>query len=88
MDLGRESSCVKLVRLLRESGAEAVVHLAATADARRNGVTDLERMWQINVAGTARVMEAIAEVNRHGGKSASSSTRAALRCTVRRLRRW
>ena len=76
LDLGHESSCVKLVQLLRESGAEAVVHLAAASDAVRNPVrgvvrnpvTDLERMWQINVAGTARVMEAISEVNRHGGK--------------------
>jgi nucleoside-diphosphate-sugar epimerase len=68
VDLGHESSCVKLVQLLRESGAEAVVHLAAAADTPRNGVTDRERMWQVNVAGTARVMEAISEVNRHGGK--------------------
>src|SRR5207247_5144416 len=33
----------------------------------RTGVLDVSRMWQINVAGTARVMEAIAEVNRMGG---------------------
>jgi nucleoside-diphosphate-sugar epimerase len=30
----------------------------------RSGVLDGERMWQINVAGTARVMEAITEANR------------------------
>jgi nucleoside-diphosphate-sugar epimerase len=68
MDLGHESSCVRLVRLLRESGAEAVVHLAVAADPLRHPVVDLERTWQINVAGTGRVMEAITEVNRHGGK--------------------
>lgn len=76
LDLGHESSCIKLVQLLRESGAEAVVHLAAASNpvrnairnAVRNPVADLERTWQINVAGTARVMEAISEVNRHGGK--------------------
>jgi len=30
----------------------------------RSGVLDEDRMWQINVAGTARVMEAITEANR------------------------
>jgi nucleoside-diphosphate-sugar epimerase len=82
LDLGHESSCIRLVQLLRESGAEAVVHLAAASNpvrdparnparnAMRNPATDLERMWQTNVAGTARVMEAISEVNRHGGKIA------------------
>lgn len=68
LDMGHESSCVQLVKLLRESGAEAVVHLAFVIDPLLTGVTDRGRMWQINVAGTARVMEAISEVNRHGGK--------------------
>ena len=67
LDLALESSCDELVRLLRESGARAVAHLAFVIDPLRNGVLDLRRMWQINVAGTARVMEAIAEVNRRGG---------------------
>lgn len=67
LDMGHESSCRELVLLLRESGAVAVVHLAFVIDPLRTGVTDRERMWQINVAGTARVMEAITEVNRHGG---------------------
>jgi len=35
-------------------------------DPVRTGVLDVERMWQINVAGTARVMEAITEANRTG----------------------
>jgi nucleoside-diphosphate-sugar epimerase len=67
LNIGHESSCVQLVRLLRETGAEAVVHLAFVIDPLLTGVSDRNRMWQINVAGTARVMEAIAEVNRHGG---------------------
>lgn len=68
MDLGKEDSCEKLVTLLRETKAFAVVHLAFVIDPQRTGVTDVDRMWRINVAGTARVMEAIAEVNRlHGG---------------------
>jgi len=67
MDLGEESSCKQLVRLLRETGASAVVHLGFVIDPRRTGILDRERMWQINVAGTARVMEAITEINRSGG---------------------
>jgi nucleoside-diphosphate-sugar epimerase len=66
-DLGQESSCDQLVRLLRETQASAVVHLAFVIDPVRTGILDVGRMWQINVAGTARVMEAIAEVNRIGG---------------------
>jgi nucleoside-diphosphate-sugar epimerase len=42
-----------------------VVHLAFVIDPVRTGVLDLDRMWQINVAGTARVMEAVTEVNRN-----------------------
>src|SRR5712691_8913232 len=64
MDLGQEESCRELFLLLRESGASAVIHLAFVLDPVRTGVLDLDRMWQINVAGTARVMEAITEANR------------------------
>ncbi len=63
MDLGDEESCRQLFLLLRESRAEAVVHLAFVLDPVRAGVLDIDRMWQINVAGTARVMEAITEAN-------------------------
>jgi nucleoside-diphosphate-sugar epimerase len=64
MDLGLENSCRELLLLLRELRPAAVVHLAFVLDPVRNDVLDLERMWQINVAGTARVMEAITEANR------------------------
>ena len=64
MDLGREPSCRELFLLLKETRPAAVVHLAFVIDPVRTGVLDLERMWQINVAGTARVMEAITEANR------------------------
>jgi nucleoside-diphosphate-sugar epimerase len=67
IDLGREPSCRDLTELLRQSGAASVVHLAFVVDPVRSGVLDVERMWQINVAGTARVMEAISVVNRTGG---------------------
>jgi nucleoside-diphosphate-sugar epimerase len=67
MDLGREAACLQLIELLRETSTEYVVHLAFVLDPRRLGVLDPEPMWQINVAGTARVMEAVSVVNRTGG---------------------
>jgi nucleoside-diphosphate-sugar epimerase len=68
IDLGREVSCRQLIELLRDTGARSVIHLAFVLDQVRSGVLDMERMWQINVAGTARVMEAISVVNRTGGR--------------------
>ena len=67
LDLGDESSCDRLITILREEEINAVVHLAFVIDPVQTGVLDEQRMWQINVAGTARVIEAIAERNRHGG---------------------
>src|SRR3982074_3623892 len=64
LDLGEESSCRALYELLRGTKASGVVHLAFILDPVRTGVLDVERMWQINVAGTARVMEAVTEANR------------------------
>lgn len=64
LDLGQESSTRSLFELLRDTHAYAVIHLAFVIDPVRTGVLDVERMWQINVAGTARVMEAVTEVNR------------------------
>jgi nucleoside-diphosphate-sugar epimerase len=64
LDLGLESSTRTLYELLRDTRPYAVVHLAFVIDPVRTGVLDVDRMWQINVAGTARVMEAITEVNR------------------------
>lgn len=65
MDFGVEESCRQLLLLLKESRPSAVLHLAFVIDPVRTGVLELERMWQINVAGTARVMEAITEANRY-----------------------
>src|SRR5262250_1094679 len=64
MDLGEEASCLQLIQLLREVRPVAVVHLAFVMDAVRTGVLSADRMWKINVAGTARVMEAVTEANR------------------------
>jgi nucleoside-diphosphate-sugar epimerase len=67
MNLGHEPSCRELTQLIRTTGARTVVHLAFVMDPLRVGPLNAERMWQINVAGTARVMEAISVVNRTGG---------------------
>jgi nucleoside-diphosphate-sugar epimerase len=64
MDLGLEESCRELFLLVREARPVAVIHLAFVLDPVRTGVLDVDQMWQINVAGTARVMEAITEANR------------------------
>ncbi len=64
MDLGEEESSRELFLLFREVQPVSVVHLAFVIDPDRTGVLDVDRMWQINVAGTARVMEAITEANR------------------------
>jgi nucleoside-diphosphate-sugar epimerase len=64
LDLGQESSTRVLYELVRDTHAYAVVHLAFVIDPVRAGVVDADRMWQINVAGTARVMEAVTEANR------------------------
>src|SRR6202167_5273606 len=65
LDLGREESARELLLLMREVQPTAVVHLAFVIDPQRTGVLDVDRMWRINVAGTARVMEAISEANRN-----------------------
>src|SRR6202163_1370671 len=67
LDLGREESTRELLLLLRELQPVSVVHLAFVIDPQRSGVLDVDRMWRINVAGTARVMEAITEANRTAG---------------------
>ena len=64
LDLGKEESTRELLVLLRELQPASVVHLAFVIDPQRSGVLDVDRMWRINVAGTARVMEAITEANR------------------------
>jgi nucleoside-diphosphate-sugar epimerase len=67
VDLAEEQSCDELVGLMRSHRPEAVVHLAFVA--RPNGPEPAERkrMWLVNVAGTGRVAEAIAEYNRNSG---------------------
>src|SRR5712692_7038600 len=64
LDLGKEESTRELFLLMREVQPASVVHLAFVIDPQRSGVLDVDRMWQINVSGTARVMEAVTEANR------------------------
>jgi nucleoside-diphosphate-sugar epimerase len=66
LDLAGEKSGAELLQLILDTRAWAVVHLAFIIDPVRMGVLDLDRMWAINVAGTMRVLEAIAEANRAG----------------------
>jgi nucleoside-diphosphate-sugar epimerase len=64
VDLAEERSCDQLLQLMREYRPEAVAHLAFVLDPLRTGVINKKHMWLINVAGTSRVTEAIAEHNR------------------------
>src|SRR5947209_8798484 len=64
IDLAEERSCDQLLELMRTHHPEAVVHLAFVLDPLRTGVVNKKHMWLINVAGTSRVTEAIAEHNR------------------------
>lgn len=64
MNLEREDCCRELMLLLRETRTATFVHLASVNQRDNGEVLDADRMWQINVAGTARVLEAISEANR------------------------
>ncbi len=64
MDLAEEASCLQLLQLFRDVRPVAVIHLAFVMDAVRTGLLDPDRIWKTNVAGTARVMEAVTEANR------------------------
>src|SRR6202051_359957 len=66
LDLGDESSTRTLYELVRETRPVSVIHLAFVIDPVRTGVLDAERMWQINVAGTARGVGAGTEGNPTG----------------------
>src|SRR5438046_8895884 len=64
MDLGQEESCRQLYWLMRQISRVAVVHLAFVIDPVRTGVLDVDRMLQINVAGTGPAMAAMTEADR------------------------
>ncbi|HKE28961.1 MAG TPA: NAD-dependent epimerase/dehydratase family protein [Bryobacteraceae bacterium] len=64
IDLAEERSCDQLLELMRAYNPEAVAHLAFVAAPERVGGPDEKAMWQVNVVGTSRAIEAIAEHNR------------------------
>src|SRR6476659_10642844 len=64
IDMAEERSCDQLRDLMRSYRPESVVHLAFILDPLRSGVVEKKRMWRVNVAGTSRVTEDIAEHNR------------------------
>jgi nucleoside-diphosphate-sugar epimerase len=63
-DLSKEESCGELTTLIHEVKPVGIVHLSFAKDISESKNYDVDRMWHINVAGTARVMEAITEANR------------------------
>jgi UDP-glucose 4-epimerase len=67
LDLAEERSCNQLLEVMRRYRPDAIVHLAFVLDPLRANVLAERQMWQINVSGTGRVIEAIAEYNRSLG---------------------
>src|SRR5215467_1038324 len=67
IDLAKERSCDQLLELIRAYRPETVVHLAFVMDPLRSGLPDRRAMWHVNVVGSSRVSEAIAEHNRMVG---------------------
>jgi nucleoside-diphosphate-sugar epimerase len=64
LDLSKEESCVDLTSLIQAIKPVGIVHLGFIDANPDDESFDLDRMWHNNVAGTARVMEAITEANR------------------------
>jgi len=64
VDLGREAAAKRLTEIVREAEVTDIVHLAFARAHNPREADQPTRLWQINVAGTGRLMEAIAEANR------------------------
>lgn len=67
VDFAEERSCSQLLELMRTYRPETVAHLAFVIDPLRTGILNRRAVWQTNVVGTSRVIEAIAEHNRMVG---------------------
>ena len=63
IDLAEESATSALIALIRDTQPVSVVHLAFLVNPLR---ADVKRMWQVNVAGTRRLLQAVAEVIARG----------------------
>lgn len=66
LDLSEPTGQAQLARLLKSENIQAVLHLAFVIDPVRTGIVDVERMWQINVAATQRLLEGVADANSNG----------------------
>jgi nucleoside-diphosphate-sugar epimerase len=66
LDLSQPDVTTTLETVLADSGARQVVHLAFVLDPARTGAMTRERQRQINVGGTAHLLDAIESVNRDG----------------------
>jgi len=66
LDLSGRAGQEELARLLKSRNIEAVLHLAFVIDPVRTGIEDVRRMWQVNVAATQRLLEAVADANSNG----------------------
>ena len=64
LDLSQADAPEVLENLLGEAQVQLVVHLAFVLDPARTGATDRQRQWEINVRGTAHLLDAIERVNR------------------------
>ena len=64
IDLAEERSCEQMLELMRTYRPEAVVHLAFVVDPVPAAIVERRAAWQVNVVGTSRVLEAVAEHNR------------------------
>jgi UDP-glucose 4-epimerase len=65
IDLSSADGRDRMAQLVRECGADAVLHLAFVVDQVRSGILDRERMRQTNVEGTRCLLDAVAEANRN-----------------------
>ena len=63
LDLSQPEAPAVLENLMREARVRQVVHLAFVLDPARTGAMTKERQWEINVRGTANLLEAIERVN-------------------------
>lgn len=64
LDISDPEAPAVLDGLMRETQVRQVVHLAFVLDPARTGAVATRRQWEINVRGTAHLLDAIERVNR------------------------
>lgn len=64
LDISQPEAPAVLEGLMREAQVRQVVHLAFVLDPARTGALSAQRQWEINVRGTAHLLEAVEGVNR------------------------